>query len=64
MNLKRIFGGLLTVCGIGGLIYAAVLFMNTAGANRDIRGIIIFGLLGIIFFASGMGLIRNTKDEA
>ncbi len=64
MNLKRIFGALLTVLGIGGLIYTAVLFMNTEGANRDVRGIIIFGILGIIFFASGIGLVRNTKDEA
>ena len=55
MNLKRIFGALLTLMGIGGLIYTAVLFMNTWGANRVIRGIIIFGVLGIIFFASGIG---------
>jgi uncharacterized membrane protein len=64
MNLKRIFGAVLTVLGIGGLIYTAVLFMNTSGANRDIRGMIIFGILGIIFFAAGMSLIRTTKDEA
>lgn len=64
MNLKRTFGAILTLLGIGGLIYTAVLFMNTGGANRDIRGIIIFGVLGIIFFVSGIGLVRNTKDEA
>ncbi|MEP7197499.1 MAG: hypothetical protein ABI851_13340 [Saprospiraceae bacterium] len=64
MNLKRIFGALLTVLGICGLIYTGVLFMNTGGTNRDIRGMIIFGLLGIIFFVSGIGLVKNTKDEA
>lgn len=64
MNLKRTFGAMLTLLGIGGLIYTAVLFMNTGGANRDIRGIIIFGVLGIIFFVSGIGLVRNTKDES
>ena len=64
MNLKRTFGAILTILGICGLIYTAVLFMNTGGANRDIRGIIIFGVLGIIFFLSGMGLVRTTKDEA
>lgn len=63
MNLKRIFGTLLTALGIGGLIYTAVLFMNTGGSNRDIRALIIFGVLGIIFFASGIGLVKNTKDE-
>ena len=64
MNLKRIFGTVLTILGIGGLIYTAVLFMNTGGSNKDIRAIIIFGVLGIIFFASGIGLVKNTKDEA
>ena len=64
MNLKRIFGGLLTVTGIIGLIYCAILFMNTGGAQRDIRGIIIFGVLGIIFFATGIGLVKTTKDAS
>ena len=64
MNLKRTFGGILTLAGIIGLIYGAVLFMNTGGAQRDIRGIIIFGLLGIVFFVTGISLIRTTKDES
>jgi len=37
MNLKRIFGALLTLLGIGGLIYAAVLFVNASGGTRDIK---------------------------
>ena len=64
MNLKRIFGGLLTILGIVGLIYAAVLFVNTSGGNRDIRALIIYGILGIIFFVAGISLVRTTKDEA
>ena len=64
MNLKRIFGALLTILGIVGLIYTAILFMNTGGDNHDIRGIIIFGVLGILFFGSGIGLVKHTKDEA
>ncbi len=63
MNVKRIFGALLTLLGIIGLIYGAVLFMNTGGAQRDIRGIIIFGILGIVFFTAGIGLVKTTKDE-
>jgi hypothetical protein len=35
MNIKRIFGALLTALALG-LIYTAVLFMNTAGGNQDI----------------------------
>ena len=64
MNMKRIFGGLLTVLGIGGLIYAAVLFIYNTGGARDIKALIIYGIIGLIFFIAGIGLIRTTKDEA
>lgn len=64
MNVKRIFGVILTVLGIGGLIYAAVVFASASGDNRDIKSLIIFGILGIIFFIAGIGLIRMTKDAA
>ncbi|SDX43992.1 hypothetical protein [Flavobacterium degerlachei] len=64
MNLKRIFGALLTALGIGALIYAAVLFTNTSGSNQDIKSLIIYGILGLIFFTSGISLVRTTKDES
>jgi len=64
MNLKRIFGALLTILGIVGLIYAAVLFVKTSGGERDVKSLVTFGLLGIVFFVSGLSLIRTTKDEA
>ena len=64
MNLKRIFGAILTLLGIGGLIYTAVLFSGTSGQNQDIKGLIIYGVLGIIFFLSGINLVKTTKDEA
>lgn len=64
MNMKRIFGGLLTVLGIVGLIYAAVLFANNSNSASSIKQLIIYGVIGIIFFLSGIGLIRTTKDES
>lgn len=64
MNIKRIFGSLLTVLGIVSLIYAAYVFMNTGGQTRDVKALAIYGILGIIFFVSGIGLIKATKDEA
>jgi uncharacterized membrane protein len=64
MTLKRIFGTILTSLGIGGLIYTAVLFSNTSGSNQDIRSLIIFGVLGLIFFLTGINLVRTTKDES
>jgi len=64
MNIKRIFGALLTVLGIIGLIYTAYVFSNTGGANRDLKSMAIYGILGLIFFISGIGLVKATKDEA
>jgi hypothetical protein len=64
MNLKRIFGAVLTVLGIGRLIYAAVLFVNGGGASKDLKALIIYGLLGFVFFIAGVSLIRTTKDES
>lgn len=60
---KRIFGIILTLLGVIGLIYAGVRFMNGAGDNRDIKEIVIYGILGAIFFFSGIGLIRTTRDK-
>jgi hypothetical protein len=64
MNVKRIFGGLLTVLGIIGLIYAGVLFVITSSGARNIKALIIYGVLGLIFFIAGISLIRTTKDES
>ncbi|MCL4483324.1 MAG: hypothetical protein M1445_12080 [Bacteroidetes bacterium] len=64
MNLKRIFGALLTLLGIGSLIYASVLYINTPGSTRDIKSLVIFGILGLLFFVTGISLVRTTKDES
>jgi hypothetical protein len=64
MNIKRIFGSVLTILGIIGLIYGAVLFVNTSGGTREVKALIIYGLLGLIFLISGIGLVRTTKDES
>jgi len=64
MNIKRIFGSLLTLLGIIGLLYAAYVFANTGGETRDMKSLAIYGILGIIFFISGISLVRNTKDES
>ena len=64
MNVKRIFGAILTLFGTGGLIYAAVLFATTSGCTRNIKAIVIYSILGLIFFIAGIGLIRTTKDES
>ena len=64
MNLKRIFGALLTLLGIGGLIYAAILFVEASGKTHDFKALAIYGILGFIFFIAGINLVQATKDEA
>ena len=62
MNIKRIFGAFLTLFGIGGLIYSVILFVNKSG-EHNVKALITYGIIGFIFFLSGIGLIRITKDE-
>ena len=64
MNIKRIFGAILTILGIVGLIYTAVIFMSTSGGERDIKMLVIYGVLGLLFFVTGISLVRTTKDES
>jgi uncharacterized membrane protein len=64
MNVKRTFGIILTVLGIAALIYFATLFINANGTERQIKILVVYGVLGAIFFFTGIGLIRNTRDDA
>jgi len=64
MNVKRTFGIILTVLGIAALIYFATLFIKSTGSGKQIKVLIVYGLLGAVFFFTGIGLIRNTRDDA
>jgi uncharacterized membrane protein len=64
MNVKRIFSAILTLLGIGGLITAAIVYANSAPGTHNIKALTIFGILGLLFFISGVSLIRTTKDES
>jgi uncharacterized membrane protein len=60
---KRVMGIILSVLGIVGLILAGFNFMNGSG-TRNIKEIVIYGVLGAIFFFAGISLIRTTRDKA
>jgi len=64
MNLKRIFGAVLTTIGILILCYGGYLFISSTNASTAWKSIIVSLLLGLIFFASGIGLVKGIKDEA
>ena len=61
---KRILGIILSLVGVAGLIIAAVYFINANGTGKRIKEIVVYALLGAVFFFSGIGLIRNTNDKA
>lgn len=61
MNVKRTFGTVLTLLGIIGLIYTGYELINK---SSDYITLIVVGIIGLIFFSSGISLVRNTKDEA
>ena len=64
MNVKRLFGVLLTILGIAGMIYAAVIFMGAKGTESQIKTLLVYGILGAVFFFTGIGLIKGTRDDA
>lgn len=61
---KRVLGIILSLLGVIGLILAAVNFMNGGNGTKNIKEILIYGILGAIFFFAGIGLVRSTKDKA
>lgn len=61
MNVKRIFGTILTVLGIIGLIYTGYELINKSSAYMELG---VVGVLGLIFFFAGIGLVKNTRDES
>ena len=61
---KRVLGIILALAGMVGLILAGVNFMNGGATAHNIKQIILYGVLGAIFFSAGIGLIRNTRDKA
>ncbi len=62
MNLKRVFGTILTSLGILILLYGGYEFLNANGGHAW-KVIITALILGIVFFGSGIGLIKGTQDN-
>ena len=60
MDIKKILGLVLTILGIGGLIYTAILYVNGSG---EFKILAVYGILGAIFFFSGMGLIKRIGSS-
>jgi uncharacterized membrane protein len=61
---KRIIGVILTLLGVVGLIMGAMNFVNHTGNTYNIKLIVVYSVLGLLFFMAGIGLIRSTRDIA
>jgi hypothetical protein len=57
MNAKSMFGIVLTLVGLVGLIYGGMDFAKGGVAQASF----VYLILGGIFFFAGIGLIRSTK---
>jgi uncharacterized membrane protein len=68
MNMKRTFGAILTILGIIFIIWGAFAFLSGGSSMGGISvgkfNAIVPFIVGLIFFISGIGLIKGTKDEA
>ncbi|UFH54827.1 hypothetical protein [Spirosoma sp. KNUC1025] len=57
MNVKSVFGMILTLVGLIGLIYGGIDFTKGGVAQASF----VYLILGGVFFFAGIGLIRSTK---
>jgi hypothetical protein len=62
MNLKRLFGFLLTLGGAAGIIYGAWLFAWGGMHQGAWISAGVWFIVGLIFFTAGIGLVKRTKD--
>lgn len=60
---KRALGIILSVLGIIGLLYAGISVIQGSGGNRNVKSIVVFAVLGAIFFSAGISLVRTTRDK-
>ncbi len=61
MNLKRTFGAILTILGIIGLIYTGVAIVQHSAQTSTM---FVVGIISLLFFFSGISLVRDTTDNA
>jgi uncharacterized membrane protein len=61
---KKLFAIILTVLGIAGLLAAAINFVSTKGGSYNVKLICVYSILGAVFFFTGIGLMKTTKDKS
>jgi uncharacterized membrane protein len=59
---KRVIGMVLTILGVLSLIVAGYNFVGHDSGNTNVKIVVSCMVLGLIFFISGISLIRTTHD--
>ena len=66
MDLKQIFGTILTIAGAAILVFAVVIVLDGANSflGLPVEGweVLSVAILGFIFFSTGIGLIKNSDS--
>jgi len=64
MNRRNILGTILTLLGSGGLLYAAIWFVNSLEGANNTKALVILGVISLAFFIVGINLVNTTKHSA
>lgn len=68
MDLKQLFGSILTILGAATLIIAVLIALDGIdtffGLTVDGWQALIIGLLGLIFFSTGINLIKHSNPRS
>jgi hypothetical protein len=60
---KRLVGVIMIILGIAFLILIARNFVpGNTKTNHSAWSVVVYGILGLLFFFAGIGLIRSTRD--
>lgn len=67
MDLKQIFGTILTLAGAGILVFAVLVVLGGASTffGLPVEGwkALVVALLGLIFFSTGISLIKHSSPR-
>ena len=66
MDLQQVFGTILTIAGAAILVFAVVVVLGGASSffGLAVEGweALVVGILGLIFFSTGIGLIKSHNS--
>jgi len=62
--MERLLGIILAVFGLSGLVLAVYNMIKMGPGTKSIMEILLYGVLGAIFFFGSISLVRDKRDRA